>query len=94
MTIDSSEPHFENGAISETQDLMTAKNKVRRGRCQDNLRDFNQRNRENAICGYEIAWKGTNLIKISWFYRMQKQWGIHMETYYRNIGCWIYVWSY
>lgn len=45
---------------------MTAKNRVRRGRCQDNLRDFNQRNRENAICGYEIAWKGANLIKISW----------------------------
>lgn len=42
---------------------MTGKNRVSRGRCQDNLRVFSQGNRENAICGYEIAWKGANLIK-------------------------------
>lgn len=35
---------------------------VRRGRCQDDLKVFNQKHKKYAICEYEIIWKGANLI--------------------------------
>lgn len=35
---------------------------IRRGRCQDDLRVFNQKHKEYAICEYEIIGKGANLI--------------------------------
>ena len=57
---------------------MTGKNRVRRRRCKDNLRVLIRETGRMPFVDMRLLGRGP--IKISWFYRIQKQWGIHMET--------------